>query len=65
MPKIKLSDEHRSEWETLQDRRQWIEAFFRVNPTAGTANQNREQLAAELRTIKTRLNQLAVLGLTF
>jgi hypothetical protein len=65
MAKIKLNDEHRSEWETLQDRRQFIEAFFRANPTAGTASQARESLAAELRDIKRRLNQLAVLGLTF
>lgn len=65
MPKIKLNDEHRSEWEKLQDRRQFIESFFRVNPTAGTANQSREQLAQELQQIKRRLNQLAVLGLTF
>jgi hypothetical protein len=54
-----------SEWEKLQDRRQFIEQFFKVNPTSGTNEKSREVLREELREIKGKLNKLAVLGITF
>lgn len=62
---IKLTTNGRSEWETLQDRRQFIELFFKKNPSAGTANASRQQLADELKDIKRKLNRLHTHGLDF
>jgi hypothetical protein len=65
MRKQKLLPTEMSEWEKLQDRRQFIEQFFKVNPTSGTNEKSREVLREELREIKGKLNKLAVLGITF
>ncbi len=64
--KNKVSKEERfSEWERLQDRRLFIEQFFKANPTSGTNADSRSALREELKAIKVRLNKMACMGITW